>query len=194
MWVSGLGVALLAMQYTIRLAGDYDVNEIINRVQRRRPLYEGLAGLVNKFYLFSEEAGLYAPFYIWNGETPARGFLTSELFADIVRTFGRPRVRCWHVLSYWERENCPRIVSAIKEIDSIAPEDDLGALAAREGAGSESAYLAAGLGCRLVGIDADRWEIIRFKAYIENAPEPETTADMVEHYKVLSVCGRETVD
>ena len=181
------------MQYTIRLAGDYDVGEVVSRVERRRPLYEGLAGLIHKSYLFNEEEGLYAPFYVWNGAKPARAFLTSELFAEIARTFGRPRVRSWHVLSFWDRPNYSNVATAIEEIDSIPAEDDLGTLAAKEAAATESATEEAGMATHLVGIDADRWEILRYSTYLENAPLAETTADMIERFKVLYICRPEPV-
>ena len=47
---------MIAMQYTIRLAGDYNIDLVRERVARRKPLFDGLEGLLHKSYLFNPTA------------------------------------------------------------------------------------------------------------------------------------------
>ena len=113
---------MIAMQYTIRLAADYHGDQVHQRVNQRRSLFDDLPGLLHKSFLFNESEGLYAPFYVWEDDAPARAFLMGDLFRDLVDTFGRPRVRCWSVISFRDRPGLDAGDIAVKELDSIAAE------------------------------------------------------------------------
>lgn len=176
---------MIAMQYTIRLAHDFNVERIHDRVNSRRCLFDDLAGLVHKSFLFNEKEGLYAPFYVWEGNEPARDFLTGPLFQGLVENFGRPRVRCWTVLEF-SQSSVPVVVdTAIKEVEPVAAETKLTDLKARERAHHQAMLEKPGLGCHLVGLDADRWELMRYSTWAAGTQPADWDADLIEHYDVL---------
>jgi hypothetical protein len=179
---------MIAMQYTIRLARDFNIERIHERVNSRRCLFDDLTGLVHKSYLFNEEEGLYAPFYVWDGDGPAREFLTGPLFEGLVENFGRPRVRCWAVLEFAEGAAPVTVETAIKEVESVPAETKLTDLGARERAGHEAMLGSPGLGCHLVGLDPDRWELMRYSTWGAEAQPADWDADLVECYDVLHLC------
>ena len=176
---------MIAMQYTIRLAADYHGDQVHQRVNQRRSLFDDLPGLLHKSFLFNESEGLYAPFYVWEDDAPARAFLMGDLFRDLVETYGRPRVRCWSVISFSDGPVLDAGEIAVKELDSIAAETDLAQLVENENLHHATVCQAPGVGCHLVGIDTDRWELMRYSTWTERAAPPACDADMMECYNIL---------
>jgi hypothetical protein len=176
---------MIAMQYTIRLAADFDGKQVHQRVSQRRCLFDDLPGLLHKSFLYNEVEGFYAPFYVWEDDAPARSFLMGDLFRDLVDTFGRPRVRCWSVLLFCDGAVQGGADIAIKELDSIAAETSLSQLAENENFHHDEICKREGLGCHLIGIDPDRWELMRYSTWTKDAAPAACDADMKECYKVL---------
>lgn len=176
---------MIAMQYTIRLAADYHGDQIEQRVSQRGCLFDDLPGLLHKSFLYNQSEGLYAPFYVWEDDAPARAFLMGSLFRDLVDKFGRPRIRCWSVLSFCDGPALDAGSIAIKELDSIAAETDLSELAKSEKSHQDKMFKTQGIGCHLVGIDPDRWELMRYSTWKERSAPSACSADMMEQYKVL---------
>lgn len=180
---------MIAMQYTIRLAGDVDDGEVRERVNQRRHLFDDLPGLVHKSFLYNKAEGLYAPFYLWEGDAPAREFLTGRLFRDLVTTFGRPRVRCWTVLAFEDSGRRDDLRVAVKESDSIPAETDIANLVRQEKSRHEALARTAGVGCHLVAIDPDRWELMRYSTWTGAEAPPGCDADMMQCYDILHLSG-----
>lgn len=181
---------MIAMQYTIRLAGDYDLQQLRERVIRRKPMFDGLDGLLHKAYLFNESQLLYAPFYVWQNDDAARNFLTGDLFRDLVETFGRPRVRVWNVLAWGGKsggERGPAV--AVKELDAIPAEQGLGALVATEVERHEKALATKGLCFHLTALDPDRWELMRYSAWCDPSQIRDCDSDAVETFEIMQVCA-----
>lgn len=176
---------MIAMQYTIQLAADFGIDKIRDRVTARYPLFDNLPGLAHKSYLFNHQHGLYAPFYIWNSHDAARDFLLGPLFVGVIRTFGRPRVRTWNVIAYDVIDASVEPRYAVREVDSIAPEDDLGALAEAERAQHRALAGTEGLGCHAVALDADRWELVRYSLWRDQSCATKAKGDSVQPYEVL---------
>lgn len=176
---------MIAMQYTIRLANDVDDGEVRERVSQRHRLFDDLPGLVHKSFLYNKTDGLYAPFYVWEGDAPVREFLTGRLFRDLVATFGRPRVRCWTVLAFDDGGRPDDVDVAVKESDSIPAETDIAKLVGEEKSRHAELSKASGLGCHLVGIDPDRWELMRYSTWAEAQVPPGCDADMMQCYQIL---------
>jgi len=175
---------MIAMQYTIRLAGDFSADQVRDRIENRRCLFDDLPGLFHKSFLYNEGEGLYAPFYVWEGDESAREFLTGGLFQGLVKMFGRPRVRCWTVLAFSECGAANAAQIAVKEVDSIAAETNLANLVRDEEARHAVAKKAPGIGCHLVGIDPDRWELMRYSTWKGHDLPPACDANMMEEYKI----------
>ncbi|MQA66966.1 MAG: DUF4865 family protein [Alphaproteobacteria bacterium] len=183
---------MIAMQYTIRLAGDYDLHKVRERVIQRKPLFDGMDGLLHKAYLFNEVQAVYAPFYVWQCDDAARAFLTGSLFRDLVETFGRPRVRLWNVLAYGGNmgaAHAPRI--AVKELDTIAAEENLGRLTERENERHRVALETRGLCFHLTGLDPDRWQLMRYSAWCDPSQIQNCDSDAVETFEILQLCQAE---
>jgi heme-degrading monooxygenase HmoA len=185
---------MLAMQYSIELPIGYDTGLIRSRVEGRARLFKGLPGLVHKSYLLSDTDKIYAPFYIWSDMAEARRFLFDDLFRGVTKTFRRPRVRTWMVLDsvYGNKDFTPSF--AIRETDRIAPEDDLEERFLQEKreqdeqAGNEHLHFHA------VALDAERWELVRYSLWRDEAHAVMPAADCIQTYEVLHYQGLEQND
>ena len=184
---------MIAMQYTIRFAGDYDNQLLLDRVARRKSLFEGLDGVLHKAYLFNSDQAIYAPFYVWENDDAARAFLTGDLFRDVVDTFGRPRVRCWGVIAFSGVIGAGAPKVAVKELDAIPAEEALADLLQREEQLHAQAVKTDGLCFHLAGIDPDRWELMRYSAWCDPSQVQNCNADAVESFDILQLSRSESV-
>lgn len=178
---------MLAMQYTIRLPLDYDLSLIHKRVSERTGLFENLPGLVHKSYLLNAEEKIYAPFYLWNDLSEARGFMLNDLFQGVIKAFSRPRIRSWTVLSHIHAGSTEIPRFALREVDSIAPEENLETMVARETAQQEALKRNKGLHSHAIALDPDRWEILRFSLWKDEAAADHHGSDCITPYEVLHV-------
>jgi hypothetical protein len=179
--------AMLAMQYSIALPEDYDLQLIHARVAERVRLFASLPGLAHKSYLLDTQDRIYAPFYIWTDVEAAQNFLFDDLFRGVIRSFSRPRVRTWFTLArdYGNRLIVPRV--AMKELDSIAPEENLEEVVKREREEHAALLDTPGLYLRCLAFDSERWEILRYSLWQDRASALKPSADSVEYYDALDV-------
>lgn len=184
---------MIAMQYTIRFAGDYDNQVLLDRVARRKSLFDGLDGLLHKAYLFNPEQAIYAPFYVWENDDAARSFLTGDLFRDVIDTFGRPRVRCWNVLAFSGCAGAGEAKLGVKERDAIPAEEPLADLVQREEQLHARALKTPGVCFHLSAMDPDRWELLRYSAWCDPSQVQNCNADAVESFDILQLCCPENV-
>lgn len=178
---------MLAMQYTIQLPEDYDMSAIEARVEQRKPLFDRVPGLVHKSYLANFDDKLYAPFYIWNDISKLRDFLLDDLFRGVTRTFNRPRVRGWAVVNMLRGHYTDFPTYAIKESDPIPQEASLEELFAREKEKQEAQKNKEGLYLSVLGLDADRWELLRYSLWRDESIAPAVESDCTQTYRVLHV-------
>ena len=178
---------MLAMQYSIQLPKDYDDAKILGRVSERSKLFDGLAGLHHKAFLYNPEDKLYAPFYVWNDIGEARQFLLDSLFRGVMETFKRPRVRSWVVInqSYGNRKLKP--TRAVREVDSVPIGQDMEALVTAENALQRELLADPNLYYHLTAFDPDRWEVIRYSLWKDAASAPKFGSDCIQTYTVLHV-------
>lgn len=177
---------MIAMQYSIRLSDDFGTQKIRARVQARYNLFDKMPGLAHKSYLFNATDRLYAPFYIWRSHEAAREFLLSDIFQDVSDTFRRPRVRMWNVFCYDVFDSAITPTFAVREVDPVSAEQRLAAMAAAERQAHGLLHGKAGLHSHAVALDADRWELVRFSLWRDEAAvRDKVTADTVQTYDVL---------
>lgn len=178
---------MFAMQYTIQLPADYDEALISQRVEQRSGLFDNLTGLYHKSFLYSPDDKLYAPFYIWENDAAGRTFLLNDLFRGVIDTFSRPRVRTWSVLATGYGN--PELMAhhAVREADLIPADQDLQALVRREQGHIETLKRNPNLYFIAVALDADRWELIRYYLWKDQASEACIGSDCTQHYNVLHV-------
>jgi hypothetical protein len=176
---------MLAMQYSISLPATVDRAQILGRVEQRKDLFADCQGMRHKSYLYSEEDRVYAPFYIWQQCADAQRFLLDDLFRGVVTSFSRPRIRHWYVLHEYHAPGRPTPQCAMREADSISPEEALHPLVEREWAAQTALRVEEALCYHVIALDPDRWEIIRYSEWQGKRPALQPDADCVSHYEVL---------
>lgn len=178
---------MLAMQYTIALPVDYDMKAIEARVEKRKSLFNDMPGLIHKSYLANFEDKLYAPFYIWNDAIQMRDFLMDDLFHGVTTSFSRPRVRTWAVLNQQRGQLESAPTYAVREADPIPLEEPLEALFEREKAYQEVLLKNPALYLTVLGLDADRWEVMRYHLWKDLPSASSPHGDIIQSYRVLHV-------
>lgn len=154
---------MIAMQYSITLADDYDMRRIDRRIADKGPLFDGYPQLQMKAWLSARrQPGLhgsvnrYAPFYLWESAQALDAFLTGPAFATLCRDMGRPAVQTWLP---WHSALAPDIAQAghaCRRITAIAADADLAALRAQATAEAENA-IARGALAAVAGFDPAGW-------------------------------------
>jgi hypothetical protein len=153
------------MQYEIGLPADYDMAIIERRVAERGSATDDFGHLGLKAYAVrrigrhNSTVNAYAPFYFWTDPTGMNDFLYGP-FRNIVKDFGRPRVRHWVGAGY---QPGPQIVSppsfAARRTEPI-PEGGAPGDSVRVAVGSIET--TDGLHSHAVGVDPNAWEIVHF--------------------------------
>jgi Domain of unknown function (DUF4865) len=92
---------MFAMQYSHRLAADYDLEIIRERVAQRGPQWDDTQGLIFKLFALQQRnqhgatGNVYASIYLWFDSDAAVDFLMGERFQAVVNAFGRPQIETW---------------------------------------------------------------------------------------------------
>ena len=175
------------MQYSIQLPANYDVALIENRVNERKPLFDEHKGLVHKSFLYNEEDKLYAPFYVWKDVIEAQAFLLDDLFKGVVETFSRCRVRTWFVVHMACGKRSLPPTFARREVDIIPPEEKLDNFLRYERDVQSELITDPNLYMQVAAFDADRWEILRFSLWKDEASARKPSSDSYLDYRVLHV-------
>ena len=186
---------MLAMQYSIRLASDFDEARLRQRVARRVHLFDNMPGLAHKAYLFNSEQHVYAPFYVWSDHFKAREFLLGEIFADVIRSFGRPRVRIWGCLDFnfiGNRTFSPTV--AVRCVEALAPDADLRDLERSELDHHVEMLDQPGAWAHSTALDCDRWELVRYSLWRDADAAQVVKGDCINTYEVVLVSNPESAD
>lgn len=178
---------MLAMQYSIQLPKDYDDHKIYDRVSQRSKLFDDLDGLHHKAFLYCPQDKLYAPFYVWQDITKARQFLLDSLFRGVMESFKRPRVRSWFVTHQGYGNRSLKPAHAIREMDVVPLDQDMEALVNQERAHQQELLKNPALYYHLTAFDPDRWELIRYSLWKDEASAEKSGADSIQTYQVLHV-------
>jgi len=176
---------MLAMQYSVRLPQEYDLDKVYDRVAARGPKFKGHPGLKHKFYLYDHEEHIYAPMYIWENSASAREFLMNQLFTDVVQDFGRPRVRSWQILEFDYGPSSLEGSSMVAEMDKVCDKDNLIEVRNREKNLHKNMLNKEGLFANMVLLDPDRWEIARCSLWSRREHGYTAQADCVFDYEIV---------
>lgn len=178
---------MLAMRYAVRLAPGRDANWIESRVATRKPSFDTLPGLHHRACLYDPSDNIYAAFFIWADLRAMRQYLATDLFQEVVATFGRPRVRCWSLLHFSHGAKDCKPTVAMWEQDKVESAEPLSAILEREAAAHNLLIERQNLFARAVILDPDRWEISRVSLWEGACPERASKADCTQDFKVLAV-------
>ena len=185
--------AMLVKQYTVTLPADYDMQIIRKRVASKGPAFDHFPGLGVKVFMirqkkhFGAESNQYAPVYLWPSVEPMWKFIAGDGFKGIVDSFGWTPIHYWLGFAYacaadidWRA-----LRSVTREQTMIQPGTDLPALRARENDCARDAVAAAsGPVARAVGVDTDRWALVRFDYWTR---EQSSLPDDAWSYEVFHV-------
>jgi hypothetical protein len=183
-----------AMQYTVPLPADYDMQVIRDRVARTGHLMYGFAGLRFKAYLIREKAAgapanEYAPFYVWDDTDGMRAFCWGEPgYSAIVRDFGRRPIHGWTVVGVTDGpapEAAARSLTTTSHPlpDGVAPSQVVDALSRGFLAGSDPSTVH-----RVAAVDVTTWTLVLVElsaAAPSQAPDPAGPGTV--RYEVLHV-------
>lgn len=163
---------MIAMQYSVALPADYDMDIVARRIRDRGPLMNGFPGLGFKAFLMARRTGgacqsstnLYAPFYLWRRAEGMADFLSGPGFASLSADFGRPVVKTWAVWHAATGDGLSDARFAERQVRLIGPGADLGALCAEERRLSDAA-IAAGAVAAVAAFDPSDWTMVRFRLW-----------------------------
>ena len=179
---------MLAMQYSIPLPVNLDADYVRERVNQRRALFDGHKGLIHKSFVYCPKEHIYAPFYLWKDVGEAQHFLLDDLYQGVIESFGRHRVRSWLVVGAEFGDKSLSPAFATRELDAVPAELSLKQFSAKEKQRQQD-YMAENkdLYMRVVALDADRWEVMRFSLWADKASSPDSESDCLQTYDVLHV-------
>lgn len=178
---------MLAMQYSVRLPREFDIDQVYKHVSTRSPLFDGFPGLKHKFYLYDPEEHIYAPFYIWENTQSAQEFLLHNLFNGVIEAFGRPRVRSWQIIEFDMGISQEQPTFLYTSFDKAGCQKPLTEIMKDEKKAHQAMLSREGLYANMVLLDPDRWEIGRFGFWQNRANAIPVTADCVSEYDVLQM-------
>ncbi|MEH6547097.1 MAG: DUF4865 family protein [Sneathiella sp.] len=178
---------MLAMQYSVRLPREFDIDQVYEHVSTRSPLFDGFPGLKHKFYLYDPEEHIYAPFYIWENTQSAQDFLLHNLFNGVIEAFGRPRVRSWQIIEF-DKGSCKEEPTFLyTSFDKAGSQKPLTDIMKDEKLEHQAQLGKAGLYANMVLLDPDRWEIGHFGFWQNRDNAVAVNADCVTQYDVLKM-------
>lgn len=62
--------------------------------EKAAPMFEGMAGLRSKVFMWDDDSSTVTNVYVWESEEAARAFFTPELVSHVTEAYGaEPRVR-----------------------------------------------------------------------------------------------------
>lgn len=182
---------MYAMQYSLTLPADYDMQIIRERVATRGHALDAFSGLGLKAYCIRERGiegssvNQYAPFYLWASMEGMNRFLWGGGgFQGIIDSFGRPAVEHWTGIACVQgpaQAKFPR--AALRQTQSIPLDIDPSLVISRELDKLTEAKDTPGLHTMALALDPRQWELVRFSLWEQSAP-PESG----NRYEVLHLC------
>ncbi|MFJ9416768.1 DUF4865 family protein [Streptomyces sp. NPDC101227] len=167
-----------AMQYSVTLPADYDMEIIRHRVRTKGHLLDDFAGLGLKAYGIRERGvdgspvNQYAPFYLWADAEAMNGFLLGDGFRGVIRDFGRPAVKHWQGLFHRPGPAAGRAPGAYSRRTEYVPEGaDPATVIANAVTRHEELAATEGVHTTSLALDPRRWELVHFTLWADAVPQ-----------------------
>lgn len=178
---------MIAMQYSISLPADYDMEIVARRIRDKGPLMNGFPGLGFKAFLMARKSGgacpsttnLYAPFYLWQRAKGMSDFLSGPGFAALAGDFGRPSVTSWTLWRVTIGAAVAKARFAERQVLPIGLKADLGALRQDEARRADDA-VAQGALAVVSAFDPGAWALLRFCLWQQRIEAPACGAQLYE--------------
>ncbi len=165
---------MLGLQYGFALPDEYDMTAVRRRVAEAAPRFDRLPGLAHKAFLCNDRSrpldgvpatNQFAAFAVWDDAAAAGSFLTSELFRWLVDGFGRPHVRLIVALCLDVCDTTRPPAAAVHQVVAAGAGGAPDGLADAETAQHRRSLGQPGLYARVVALDPERWDIVRFSLW-----------------------------
>ncbi|MDE1167844.1 MAG: DUF4865 family protein [Pseudomonas sp.] len=182
---------MIALQYTIELADDYDMAQIASRVGAKHHLFDAWPDLVFKAFLMAvrtdwvvpSQANLYAPFYLWANAPAQQDFLRSEAFAGVAQAFGRPPVSTWSTIQVQGLDDLHLARFARREVSAIPADVSVATLCQAQVQASRRLMSQPAVVSTVVAFEPTTWTLVRLVFYRQC--EGFEVGAGVQHYHVL---------
>jgi hypothetical protein len=171
---------MIAMQYSIVLPADYDMNIIKQRIVDKGHVLDNFPGLIFKAYLTAcKNAGptksqdnLYAPFYLWEDNDAMNRFLAGDMFAGLAQAFGWPAIKTWSVWDSHLKADMANARYATREAVDIAPYASLREMQEQERAAVQSISKNHGALGVVSAFEPTTWNLVRLNLWagIDDVP------------------------
>ena len=179
---------MILKQYAINLPAEYDMATIRKRVADKGPSYDGFPGLGIKIFMIRERGrhgartNQYAPLYLWPAVAPIWTFIAGDGFRGIIESFGWTSIHYWLGFAYARKpgSDLAALRSVSREDRRIEAHTDLQVLRAGEIRQAREAMSTPGLLARAVGVDSDRWSLVRFNCWARTQDGLPSGADSYE--------------
>jgi hypothetical protein len=79
---------MVGVNVTFDYSGNFDRARVVNVAENARGMFEGLPGLLYKFFTFDEERRRATNFYVWDSKETADGFFSEELRERVTQLYG----------------------------------------------------------------------------------------------------------
>ena len=159
---------MLALQYRLFPAPDFDMDELRDRIPSIGARFDGLPGLHLKAFLWRAGAvNEYAPFYLWNDPDAAAAFLWNDGgFAGVATKYGRPAALTWLTVAVEEGPAADVPRWAVRSTESLSAEEPLEQHAARLRARVIDAHTV------ITAIDPATWEAVTLTLHVDRPASP----------------------
>jgi hypothetical protein len=170
---------MIAMQYSIALPADYDMDIIDRRIRDKGPALDHFPHLRFKAYLTARKQdgglasaeNLYAPFYLWDEPDGLNDFLCGPGFAVLSGDFGWPVVRTWSVWHAGLGADLRATKFATRRETPIKPHADLAVLRRQAEAEAREAADRGALAA-VAAFDPTAWAMVQFRLW-QTLPKTE---------------------
>ena len=71
----------------VKLKSKLPEEEILNRANERKPEFEAIAGLLQKYYVKLNDEGNYGGIYVWDSQESLMAFKASDLAKSIPKAY-----------------------------------------------------------------------------------------------------------
>ena len=162
---------MFAMQYGFDFPSNFEMNDILARSADIGEKFNALPGLYHKAFLVGGRsqghANRYTPFYLWQDMEGMTAFLESESFAAVSGHFGRPSVKRWNGIAFFEGAAVGSSPSfAVQETVVLDHDVDLAQVLETERKASAALVSNGDLHTAFVGLDPERWELMRISLWL----------------------------
>jgi hypothetical protein len=170
--------SMLTVFYQHRLPADYDTDGLAARAQARGKLWDEVADLHFKAFLFRKDGEhgatdtRYASLYLWQHDAAFRNFLVEGRYRHVTKTFGRAAIQTQVALDARKGDATQAAFARIETFD-FPSDGDVDVFIAHEVARNRDYAAQAGTVVATLSVDTAAWRLTR---HVLTEREPDEQA------------------